>query len=177
MKIIFILIIVIFLSSCASVDPNEVEINETDLSENEVYAFIGKKISVRKFEPEIEEGYFLMDEAFIATYEVIEQYSGVKLPKQVQFEAYDHYGFPNFARHDTALVYLKKVNETLYHIKYTYDLVRLSTKYGWVACGIAYDWNEKPILEPLNISLGKGCFKGNIASNVAKARILVGDVK
>ena len=118
-----------------------------------------------------------MDEAFIATYEVVEQYSGPKLPKRVQFEVYDHYGFPNFARHDTALIYLKKGNQTLYHIKYTYDLVRPTTKYGWVTCGTAYDWNEKPILKPLVIYQGKSCFKGNIASNVAKTRILTGDVK
>lgn len=177
MKQFALFLIMVLLSSCASVDPREIEINNTDLSGSEVYAFIGKKISVQKFNPEIEDGYILMDSAFIATYEVIEQYSGKKLNKRIQFEVYDHYGFPNFAKHDKAMVYLKKGKESLYHIKYTYDLVRLSETYGWVTCGTAIDWDEKPILKPLYISQGRGCYKGNIASNVAKARILSGDVK
>lgn len=176
MKCSYLVSVIIFLCSCTSIEPSAIEINETDLSDHQVYSFVGKKISVDEFEPEIMKGYILMDLAFIATYEVIEQYSGKKLPERIQFEVYDHYGYPPFAKHETVLIYLKKGSGVLYHVKYSYDLVRKSTKYGWVTCDTVLNWDEKPILKPVYISQDGGCSKGNIANNVAKVRIQSGDV-
>ncbi len=67
-----------------------------DLEEQNLYVFVGEKISVEEFKPELEEGRILMDSAFRTQYKVIKQVYNQLRTDTIEFIAYDHYGAPAF---------------------------------------------------------------------------------
>ena len=146
-------------------------------NESTLFAFIGQKLSVLEFEPELEDNVILMDLAFKARYKLLAQVTGTKLPDIVEFEAYDHYGFPMFAKHDIALIYLTKAvgDDALYHVKYTFDRVRQTSDGRWAKCTETYGRDDKLILEPKRIPNIRGCKRGNYASEIVQARIAAGE--
>lgn len=113
------------------------------LKNDSLYIFIGKKISVIKFNPnensekivgkefdkEIGDSInivikkVVMDEAFLCRYQVMENLHNT-LPKVIEFEAYDHYGRPDFEQYDEVILYLyQNKNGKFYHKKYTYNRI------------------------------------------------------
>lgn len=111
-----------------------------------LYAFVGKKISVTEFDPnenqedvptgkyEIDEetGDTLkvikkryMDNAFKCKYQVMRKMFNDLETDTVEFVAYDHYGTPGFAERDTVILYLSKSKDGshYFHQKYQYDNV------------------------------------------------------
>ena len=175
-KLIGLVLLLSMLGGCTSTRTVEIVLNAENLDEHGIYSFVGKKISVESFVPELDENYILMDASFLARYEVVEQYSGKELPEIVEFEVYDHFGFPPFAKHEQALIYAREHDGILYHVKYSFDQVRFSSRYGWVTCGTSYDWDGEPILRPHKINEGDDCLYGNLANNIAKRRLISGDL-
>ena len=101
--------------------------------------FVGRKISVEEFEPEAEEGYILMDLAFLARYEVVSILRGEYAGEKIEFEAYDHYGFPNFATYETVVLFVSMADDgTYYHQKYQYIPVYPTAAGTWAGCGDPY---------------------------------------
>jgi hypothetical protein len=101
--------------------------------------FVGRKISVEEFEPETEEGYMLMDLAFLARYEVVSVLRGEYGGENMEFEAYDHYGFPNFADYETVVLFVSQAeNGRYYHQKYQYIPVYPTASGTWAGCGDPY---------------------------------------
>ena len=157
--------------SVVSVPPEE------DLAEDSevvTYAFVGRKISVEQFEPPINEDAILMDLAFNAEYEILEQYLGPELPRHFSFEAYDHYGYPEFATHDVVLLYVVEEEGVYYHLKYKFDRVVPTRDERWITCGTTKDWSDTPLLEPHSIETGSECQHGNFATDVVQARVSAG---
>ncbi len=60
--------------------------------------FVGEKIKVDKFKPEMAKGQIPFDEAFKAKYRVIQQVYGNYKTDTIDFEAYDHMGVPPFSK-------------------------------------------------------------------------------
>lgn len=112
-------------------------------SEN-LYIFIGKKISIEEFDPntyqkkgrtkevDSETGdtlvaihkSYVMDNAFHCKYFVMRNLMN-QLPKEIiEFNAYDHYGRPGFEKYENVILYIfKNKNGDLVHKKYIYDPV------------------------------------------------------
>ncbi|MCI3938952.1 hypothetical protein MQX03_17265 [Chryseobacterium aahli] len=112
-----------------------------------LYAFVGKKISVTEFDPnenqedfptgeyEIDEETgdtlkvlkrsYVMDRAFKCKYKVVKKMFNYLETDTVEFVAYDHYGTPGFAERDTVILYLSKSKDGghYFHQKYQYDNV------------------------------------------------------
>ncbi|MCX8531878.1 hypothetical protein [Chryseobacterium luquanense] len=117
-----------------------------------LYAFVGKKISVTEFDPnenqedvptgeyEIDEEMgdtlkvvkrsYIMDNAFKCRYKVVKKMFNYLETDTVEFIAYDHYGTPGFAKRDTIILYLSKSKDGshYFHQKYQYDHVYKNRK-------------------------------------------------
>lgn len=117
-----------------------------------LYAFVGKKISVTEFDPNINnenistdkykiddetgdtlkvlKDHYIMDGAFLCKYEVIKKMFNYLESDTVEFIAYDHYGTPGFAYKDTVALYLSKSKDgsRYFHQKYQYDNVYKNKK-------------------------------------------------
>ena len=122
------------------------------IEDDNLYIFIGQKISINEFDPninsekitgtEIDEETgdtltvknkaWVMDNAFCCKYLIQKQIAN-KLPKKtVEFNAYDHYGRPSFEKYDNVIMYISKNKEgTFFHQKYIYDPV-YKIKEKWV---------------------------------------------
>lgn len=137
--------ILIIFTSCKTINKYaKSELPKIDDSKN-LYAFIGKKISVIEFDPnnpirtriEIDsittdtlryESY-VMDNGFKCKY-VVERnlYNQIK-SDTVEFKAYDHYGRPGFENYDEIVLYLSKNDEgNYYHRKYQFDPIFLDAR-------------------------------------------------
>ncbi|WP_131701449.1 hypothetical protein [Chryseobacterium sp. FH2] len=109
-----------------------------------LYAFIGEKISVEEFNPNINNEVkekvideetkdsvtvvrrnFVMDRAFRCKYKVIKNIFNNLPNDTVEFLAYDHYGKPYFSERDSVILYISKSknDDHYFHQKYQYDEV------------------------------------------------------
>lgn len=131
-KFVFLLIII----GCASKRVTFIEpIENTSLN---LYAFVGKKISVEEFDPNLNneeitidsitgektiKTRYIMDYGYIAKYLLIENVFNNLNRDTIEFLAYDHYGRPGFEDYDTVLLYISKSKneEHYFHQKYQYD--------------------------------------------------------
>jgi len=109
---------------------------EEDQSVN-LYAFIGKKISVEEFTPiqkiikklDTETGDSIivrtisMDNAFKVKYKIIQKLFNDLKTDTIEFVAYDHYGRPGFEEFEYSILYISKNSEGngYYHRKYQFD--------------------------------------------------------
>ena len=67
-------------------------------AENSKYfVFVGEKISVKEVQPEVDEDEILFDRQFLAKYRILEPFRGTYEGAEIEFTAFDHYGYPAFA--------------------------------------------------------------------------------
>lgn len=138
-------IFLLFVISCNSLLHTEKNILRTEEGRSiNLYAFVGKKISVTEFNPnaekrDVEYGIddetgdsitiiqekYIMDRAFLCKYQVIKNMFNHLENDTVEFTAYDHYGTPGFAESDTVILYIStsKDSSHYFHQKYQYDRV------------------------------------------------------
>ena len=166
------ILVVLLFAGCSNSQPVYNE-EYSSLEPKDLVAFVGRKISVTEFEPENEEGLIILDLAFLAEYQVLQQFSGEKLPSKVKFEAYEHYGTPDFSKHDIALLYLFQDENNYYHVKYIYDQVIQSENDQWFTCGTK-NYLGKNLLEPTRVSNNPKCINGNRAIDMVNARKTAG---
>ena len=100
--------------------------------------FVGKKLDVRRFTPELGPDEVSLDLAFRARYQVLHVLCGDLQTTQVEFEAHDHYGTPRFTQFETVLLFLSRADGRLYHQKYQYSDVYETTDGSWAGCGDPY---------------------------------------
>jgi hypothetical protein len=171
-RIFKVLITTLFLTGCAgkiaNFNPNSHKYKPND---SNVIAFIGKKISVDEFDPNVGNDYLIMDLAFTAKYQVLEQLSGKPLSTTISFNAYDHYGIPKFSAYPEALIYVFEQEGVYFHFKYTFDQIKLSSENDWIKCGETLNSKGSRIIEPVFLWAGLECIIGNYAKNIVKARV------
>lgn len=126
--------------------------NDSDLISKKdsinLYAFIGEKISVTEFNPN-ENNFeivvdsvsgdtmrlvnYVMDRGFKAKYKVLKNVFNELKFDTIEFDAYDHYGRPQFENYENILLYisLDKENGNFYHQKYQFDPVKKTKNGRW----------------------------------------------
>ena len=104
--------------------------------------FVGRKLSVRQFQPTVAPGTFLMDNAFRARYQVLQVFCGELRSPQIEFEAYDHYGTPTFAEFETVVLFVSREDGRFVHQKYLYANVYETTDGSWAGCGDPYQFES-----------------------------------
>lgn len=124
-----------------------------------LFAFVGKKISIIKVDPNLEEKgekiydslsgdtiikkSYIMDAGFRCKYVVIKNvFNNLKLDT-IDFAAYDHYGNPGFAGYETVLLYVSKSSKGnyYYHQKYQFDYLEKTSDGKFY--GYSYDRIER----------------------------------
>lgn len=150
LKFLFITLLLPFFG-CAAVsnadklraEEEKPHFGETSESEkNKLFVFVGEKIEVEPFEPEIEEGEVLVDASFRAKYRVIQNIYGDYDKETIEFEAYDHYGIPPFAKYENVLLFVSEFEGKLYHVKYQYFDVYKTKNGKWASCGDPYRFDN-----------------------------------
>ena len=115
-----------------------------------LFAFIGRKISITEFDPKkkglkekieidsitgdsIIRRSYTMDYAFNAKYIILKPVFNNLKADTVDFVVYDHYGRPGFENYETVLLYISKSKEGdfYFHQKYQYDELHKSSKGIW----------------------------------------------
>ncbi|MDY3339519.1 hypothetical protein PG279_10080 [Riemerella anatipestifer] len=117
---------------------------QREVNIDNLFVFIGQKISVTEFDPnsnsekiigtEIDEETgdtltisrksYVMDEAYACKYTILKNLFNKISKDTVEFNAYDHYGRPNFENFENVILYLSKnENGKFFHQKYIYDPV------------------------------------------------------
>ena len=86
--------------------------------------FVGRRIDLRPAGtavPPLQP--FLLDQKFVARYEVLQVICGAFASPRIEFDVYDHYGTPAFAAFETVLLYVSQQNGRMVQEKYVYQPV------------------------------------------------------
>ena len=145
------IIILITLFGCST--PKKLADFNNEDKEVNLFAFVGKKISVIEFDPNAEqvgkkvydsvsgdtliEKSYIMDGGFRCKYAIIKNVFNNPKIDTIDFVAYDHYGNPGFAEYETVLLYVSKSSKGNYyfHQKYQFDYLEKNSDgkfYGYI---------------------------------------------
>lgn len=118
--------------------------SQRSIENKKLYIFIGKKISIKEFNPNLQQEKsktkeldpetgdtltvthqsYIMDNAFHCIYLVIKNLKNHLIKENVEFNAYDHYDRPGFEKYENVILYISKnKNGNFFHQKYMYDPV------------------------------------------------------
>lgn len=122
-----------------------------ELEEPSLYVFVGEKITIERFEPELEEGQIILDEAFIATYRILSFVYNNLAADTITFKAYDHYGWPGFSEYETVLLYIVKTDDGFVHSKYLFSPLYKTKRGTWAAPYNNWDYNH-PYNDEIDVS-------------------------
>jgi len=143
------LLLLIVLMGCTSNKEYVSKIRYAANTNVNLYAFIGKKISVIEFDPNdpsrdrividsitkdtVRMRRYVMDQGFKCKYQVLYKVFNNLNKSVVDFEAYDHYGRPGFENYDHVLLYLsvKSDSSGYFHQKYQFDPVKKNGDGTW----------------------------------------------
>ena len=133
----------------------------TRAQDTNLFVFVGEKISIDEFHPDIGPNAILMDEAFKARYRILRPVYGSYPDAEIEFEAYDHYGRPSFENYPFVLLFVSAENDRYYHQKYQFFPVFLTKTGVWAGCGSPYRF-EPPVhhgsLKPQKLDFGADAF-------------------
>lgn len=96
----------------------------------------GKDTTYRKQFPVI------MDNKYIAKYKILQLVHGTYQQDTIRFTVFDHYGIPAFSKCPTVLLFLSYYNGELYHEKYQYFDLYMTSGGRWASPYPAGDYNH-----------------------------------
>jgi len=150
MKNYFFLLILSILFGCSA--PKQINDYYAENDEVNLFAFVGKKISVIEFDPNKEQigkkiydslsgdtiirKSYSMDGGYRCKYVIIKNVFNNPKIDTIDFVAYDHYGNPAFSKYETVLLYVSKSPNGNYyfHQKYQFDYLENNSQgkfYGY----------------------------------------------
>jgi|LakMenEpi03Aug12_release.lakeMendotaPanAssembly.Ray.scaffolds.fasta_scaffold748677_1 hypothetical protein len=138
MKNYLAILILLSLNGCSP--PKKILSNYHSEDKNvNLYAFVGKKISVTEFDPNAENKgeevidkvtgekiirkNYIMDAGFRCKYLILKNVFNNLENDTIEFVAYDHYGRPHFEEQEYVLLYISKSSKDnqYFHQKYQFD--------------------------------------------------------
>lgn len=122
------------LSCLSSAASEENQGNGEDL-----FAFIGEKISLAKQEPPSCDSCIIMDQHYVANYRILDTVFGDYRGNTITFDVYDHYGEPRFSKSDIVLLYVSRRKDGSWqHEKYQFAELHQGKDGEWYGCGDPY---------------------------------------
>jgi len=124
--------LILLAFSCKSQNPKPGPLIPKDLTnknekENTLFVFVGEKIDYKPIPSK--PGDF--DNGIKAKYKIIQRVYGDYQSDIIEFEAYDHYGTPQFTKYKNALLFVSKFKGKYYQEKYMYDAVFKTRNGRW----------------------------------------------
>lgn len=104
----------------------------------ELFVFFGERIAVE----EIKSIPGSLDQAFRARYRVLKEHFGKLGIETIEFIAYDHYGWPEFSKHQHGLLYVVKHDGKFYHEKYLFSPLYKTVEGLWAGPYSARDFQH-----------------------------------
>jgi len=146
--------------------------------ERDLIVIVGKRLNVTEQRTEQD----VMDQKFEARYRILQLVFGKYEGDEITFSAYDHYGYPKFARYDTVLLFISRYQGKLYHEKYQFYDVYPTKDGRWATCGDPYKYelevhrgNLKPVeiqftTDVNNESVAGSCTQGNYVEDLFQVK-------
>ncbi|MEI2431104.1 hypothetical protein RDV84_13285 [Lysobacter yananisis] len=103
--------------------------------EERLLVFVGEKISVAEFKPELPPNTVMMDAVFKAKFRVRQVVYGRYDDGVIEFDAYDHFGVPGFAEYPHSLLFVLRQDDGFVQLKYQYVPVFRTRSGEWNGCG------------------------------------------
>ncbi|MBX7169930.1 MAG: hypothetical protein K1X72_03160 [Pyrinomonadaceae bacterium] len=126
----------------------QIEKENEENKPSKVFVFVGEKVEVKEFQLELTLGEPPFNHAYKAKYKIIQNVYGDYQGELIEFEAFDHYGYPAFAEFKNVLLFVSEYKGKLYHEKYQYFDVYQTKNGKWAGCGDPYQFEEfhrKPV--------------------------------
>ncbi len=166
-RLVLGLFVIALLSGCVTPTIKDFD-NSSNLGNSDKYlAFVGELVEIVRYDQykEREENLtaeekeserkgeddivIYMDSGYKVRFKILELVHGDYDHDIIDFKAFDHYGFPRFAKKKMVLVYLREYDEELIHVKYTYDVVYSTNEGRYAFCGNPYiTLDEEDGVEP-----------------------------
>lgn len=113
-----------------------------------LFVFVGEKIAVTEVPPPPDppaSGRLVirLDQQFHARYRVLDRICGAFKGDVIEFDAFDHWGYPRFAMYETVLLYVSRYGDRYYHQKYQFNDVYKTRSGAWASCGDPYRRESK----------------------------------
>lgn len=143
--------------------------------------FVGEKIEI-KYSPQekkvdtiiegkdtsyVRRGPVIMDSRYIAKYKVIQLINGSYKKDTIEFTVFDHYGEPEFSNYKTVLLFVSYYEGKLYHEKYQYFDLYLTTDNRWASPYSSTDYNHS-FKDKITVKPEKIRFKKKVSYRVDK---------
>lgn len=141
--------------------------------------FIGEKIEV-KYSPEQSSSDTIingkdtiisvsvsMDSRYVAKYKVLQLINGSFRQDTIEFFVYDHYGEPALSKYNTVLLFVSQYKGKLYHEKYQYFALYLTTDNKWASPYPSGDYNH-PFKDNITVKPEKISFKEEVSFPIDK---------
>lgn len=108
-----------------------------------LFVFVGEKLEVMEVPPPPDPpdpGILIirLDYQYRARYRVIDRICGEFKGDMIEFDAFDHWGYPAFARYETVLLYVSRHGDRYVHQKYQFNDVYRTRSGEWASCGDPY---------------------------------------
>lgn len=108
-----------------------------------------------------------MDSRYVAKYKVLQLINGSYKQDTIEFIVFDHYGEPAFSKYKTVLLFVSYDKGKLYHEKYQYFDLYLTTDNKWASPYPSRDYNH-PFKDKVTVKPEKISFKEEISFPVDK---------
>jgi hypothetical protein len=152
-----ILLFIVSLLSCSTHSNEKQSLFTKDTTNsreknNSLFVFVGEKVDVQSLPNK--PGDF--DEGVKARYKILKRVYGDYPNDTVEFEAYDHYGTPEFSKYKTVLLFIRQVKGKYYQEKYMFNDVYMTKTGNWAgsydAGDYGHEFNKNTKVKPEKIS-------------------------
>ncbi|UZR99275.1 hypothetical protein [Chondrinema litorale] len=108
-----------------------------------------------------------MDSKYIAKYKVLQLINSSYSNDTIEFVVYDHYGEPAFAKYSTVLLFVSYYKGKLYHEKYQFFPLYLTTDNKWASPYSSEDYNHS-YKDNITVKPEKISFKDKVSYEIDK---------
>lgn len=151
-------IIIVFLFSFCAIAQGQQKRN--------LIVFVGEKIESSKV-AEIDSNSW--DLGGLYRYKILKKVYGNYKGDTIEFEAYDHYGTPEFSNYEHVLLFVSEYEGKFYHEKYQYFDVYKTKNGGWASPGDPYRFDTN--ISEKKVKLNKEAFLDPVIFDVVNGRL------
>jgi hypothetical protein len=122
-------------------------------AEGKLIVIVGEKIRIKEVESDING--LLPYSKFMAHYRILQKICGDYDRDTITFTVYDHYGFPDFANYEHALLFLTNHDSTIYHEIYQFFPLYKTKDGRWASSYQYLEYGDETKVKPEKIEFAE----------------------